>query len=457
MSAWSLEFPAGAFFLDFAWMGVFVVAAVWLRRQVGLIQDYLIPVNLLAGMLALACGSNGFAWIDLDGDRLAVYVYHLLALLFIALGLRSPEQGKGRNPVIFGLLFIFSYLIQGLVGLGIAYALIATIMPDLFAGIGLLMPLAFGMNPGIAYSIGSNWESHGFPDGGIVGLTLAAIGFLVAYGVGIAYLRRGIAAGQATYLDADTAAGRELRTGLIAPGGRPHGGHLTTAPESLESLTFHAGLVGLTYVVTWVLLTGAERLLVAAGAGQEIPTLWSFHFIAAAVVAMGMRRLLDATRAGTYVDDPTMTRIANVSMDLMVVASVAAISFAVVAAYWLPILLMSVAVTVATVCTLRIAINGLFTDHRLERFLAVFGNMTGTMQSALVLLRVLDPRLKSPVSHDLVYGSGLALVLGFPLLVLINAPVNYFEDPSAGFAYVGLALAVYLLLIGLALRWMAGK
>ncbi|MCH8494868.1 MAG: hypothetical protein LAT57_04455, partial [Balneolales bacterium] len=91
--------------------------------------------------------------------------------------------------------------------------------------------------------------------------------------------------------------------------------------------------------------------------------------------------------------------------------------------------------------------ENMFENYQLERKSAIFGNMTGTMQSALVLLRVLDPHHKSTVSQELVYGSGIALVLGFPLLLLINAPVHYFSDIQTGFWYVGFALSVYLLLL----------
>jgi ESS family glutamate:Na+ symporter len=193
------------------------------------------------------------------------------------------------------------------------------------------------------------------------------------------------------------------------------------------------------------------------GGEAEINTLWSFHFIIAAIVAMVSRRVIDATGAASVVDDTTMTRLSNVFMDVMVVASVAAISFAVISHYWIPILLLSVFVTLGTWWTIRYLTREGFQDFELERFVSIFGNMTGTMQSAMVLLRVLDAKLKSPVSHDLVYGSGLALALGFPLLVLINAPVNHFENLTLGFAAITVALAAYLALIWLALRWMGKR
>jgi ESS family glutamate:Na+ symporter len=457
MSAWSLGITLGELLLDLSWIGALLVLATVIRRYWRPLQEYLIPNNLVAGFIGLAIGMNGFGLIDLQTERLGAYVYHLLALLFVALSLRKPDGRSTKTPVLFGLLYIHTYLIQALLGMAVAFALIATLMPDLFPGIGFLMPLAFGMNPGIAYTIGHHWESHGFADGGVVGLTFAAIGFLVAYGVGMALVRSGIRRGEAAHYKADEPISVDIRTGLISGERKPVGGHLTTSPEAIESLTLHIGLIGAVYAATWLLVSAMDAGLTAIGAGKETATLWSFHFIVAAVMAMGIRRLIDASGAAPYIDDTTLTRLANLFMDVMIVASVAAIQFGVVAGYWLPVLLMSVVVGLATWITLRRLTRSLFDDHRLERFIAVFGNMTGTMQSAMALLRVLDPQLKSPVSHDLVYGSGLALALGFPLLLLINAPVNRFDDMGAGFAAVSLALLVYWALVYAALKWVGRR
>lgn len=62
--------------------------------------------------------------------------------------------------------------------------------------------------------------------------------------------------------------------------------------------------------------------------------------------------------------------------------------------------------------------------------------------------------MKSPASYNLVYGSGLALVFGFPLLLLINAPVHYFDDPTEGFWMVLFALIAYLVLLGIAWQYL---
>ncbi|MCC5907094.1 MAG: hypothetical protein JJU13_12860 [Balneolaceae bacterium] len=454
MSSWTLDITAGEFFLDFAWMGLLLVLGTWIRANIRFFQHFLIPANLIAGTIGLIFGANLIGWIDLTSDRLGTYVYHLLALLFIALSLRAPQKKIGLSSVKFGLIFISVYLVQAIIGLLIAFLLFYTIMPELFVGIGFLPPLAFGMNPGIAYSIGLNWEQFGFEHGGIVGLTFSAIGFLVAYTVGIGLVRRGIKKGRAVYLDSATEVSDDLKTGVFHDPQPNQEEKITTSPENIESLTFHIGLIGFTFVLTYGVVWLMELGLISAGAKNEVSTLWSFHFIFAAIVALFVRKLLDLSGASRVVDDTTMTRCSNLFMDFMIVASVAAISLVVVIQYWIPLLIISVAVAVTTWAVIYYLCHDSFKDFAFERYAAIFGNMTGTLQSALVLLRILDSGMKSPVSYNLVYGSGLALVFGFPLLLLINAPVHYFSDPVQGFWMVLFALIAYLLLLGIAWQFL---
>lgn len=451
-----MPFPAGRFFLDFAWLGGLLLAGFYLRHKVEFFKRNLIPANLLAGILGLAIGANGIHWIDLTSDRLGVYVYHLLALLFIGLSLRSSKGKIGLSSVKTGIIFIIVYLIQGIVGLGISLALIFSLMPDLFAGIGLLPPLSFGMNPGIAFTIGQNWEAFGFENGGIVGLTFSAAGFLAAYTTGVWIVKRGIQKGKATEMAKNQAVSSE---GLQVPENQEmfSAGRITTSPGVLESLSLHVGVIGAAYLFTWGMMKLGEELLIVIGAVNEASTLWSFHFVFAAIFALGIRKAIDLTDADRFIDDITMTRISNLFMDLMIAASVAAISLTVVASYWLPLLLISSAVILVTWWVLARVIPVVFRDYKLERLSAIYGNMTGTLQSGLLLLRILDERMETPVSYNLVYGSGLALVLGFPLLLLINTPVHYFSDITTGFAAVLLVLLVYLALLVIGLMFINGR
>ena len=50
----------------------------------------------------------------------------------------------------------------------------------------------------------------------------------------------------------------------------------------------------------------------------------------------------------------------------------------------------------------------------------MYGMLTGTISSGVMLLRELDPNYKTPAATNLLAGSSYGILLGAPLLVLIG-------------------------------------
>lgn len=457
MNSWLYELSFGTFMKDFAAIGVLMVLATLFRRYIPVFQRYLVPNNIIAGFLGFTVANFHPDFIDFESERMGVYVYHLLSLTFIAAAMCEGRNMFSRNPLITGIGLVFYYLLQGILGLLLNFIIIHTFMPDLFPGFGLLMPLAFGMGPGISFSIASNWEMHGFEYGGVTGLSLAAIGFLIAYIGGIIIIRSGIKKGEAAFVGKELRINDEVKKGLLKPENRPEAGRMTTAIEAIEPLTFHFALIGLAYSATYGLLAGLEKALLSFGAGTEVNTLWSFHFIFSAVTAIFLRNILDRLNLGHYIDPGLMTRSANLFMDYMITASIIGISYAVVVAYAWPILILSTIVGISTYLVIKLTIPWLFENHHFERFVSIFTNATGTIQASLILLRILDPKSKSTAGMDLILGSGVALVFGFPLLALINAPMNFFNNELSGYFYVWIAMSLYALMLFGILRMGVGS
>lgn len=445
MNPWTAQISLGDIILDMSVIGVLLLLATLIRRYVPIIQQSLVPNNIVAGLLALALGALTIGIVSTD--RMGFYVYHLLGLTFIAVAMSKPRTSSGISPMHTGMMFIATYLVQGIIGMFVTLGLIYTIMPDLYPGFGMLMPLAFGMGPGIAYSVATNWESAGFTDGGIAGLSIAAAGFAFAYIHGIFWMRKGIKDGLASLIQKDVPLSNELLTGLLLEENRPIAGLQTTASEAIESLTIHWSLIGMVYGLTWLLLTAVENMMTALGAGSELNTLWSFHFIFCSVLGIFTRRMIDHFDLGHHIDEGLMSRTGNLFVDVMITASLAGISVSVVGMYWIPIVLCSLTAGGATYFFIRTTSKYVFKDWVFERTISAYAVMTGTIQSGLVLLRVLDPKYDSPVSIDLVYASGFALVFGFPLLLLVNTPITFFGDILTGYIYSLAGMIAYALII----------
>ena len=67
----------------------------------------------------------------------------------------------------------------------------------------------------------------------------------------------------------------------------------------------------------------------------------------------------------------------------------------------------------------------LFPEYSEEQFLTMYGMLTGTASTGVILLREIDGDFKTPAADNMVYQNFPAIVFGFPLMLLATlAPVK---------------------------------
>jgi ESS family glutamate:Na+ symporter len=109
----------------------------------------------------------------------------------------------------------------------------------------------------------------------------------------------------------------------------------------------------------------------------------------------------------------------------MVVAGIAAIRLSALERYWGIMLLLGVAGLVITYVYNYFVARVLFPEYREEQFLTMYGMLTGTASTGVILLREIDGDFKTPASDNMVYQNFPAIVFGFPLMLLATmAPVQ---------------------------------
>ena len=113
-----------------------------------------------------------------------------------------------------------------------------------------------------------------------------------------------------------------------------------------------------------------------------------------------------------------MTRVSNFFFDIMVVAGVAAIRLDILENFWGIILILGVVGAIITYVYNRIVAKTLFKDYEEEQFLVMYGMLTGTASTGIILLREIDKDFKTPASDNLVYQNFPAIVFGFPMMFL---------------------------------------
>jgi len=104
----------------------------------------------------------------------------------------------------------------------------------------------------------------------------------------------------------------------------------------------------------------------------------------------------------------------------MIVAGVAAIEINDIKNYILPIVLLSFVGMVVTYAYIRLVAKECFKGFEHEFFLMSFGTMTGTASNGMILMKEIDPGLRTPTSSLYILSNFPAMVMIAPLLFLLN-------------------------------------
>jgi ESS family glutamate:Na+ symporter len=134
-----------------------------------------------------------------------------------------------------------------------------------------------------------------------------------------------------------------------------------------------------------------------------------------------------------------LDRVSGVMFDIMVVAAIAAITLASFQepTILIPLIVMCVVAGFATYFYVHYITTRLFPKYPEESFLAFFGMLVGMASTGVILLREIDPRFETPACKNLIYQALYAVLLGFPLLLLMGfAPQPGWTFPTLGILVV---------------------
>ncbi|MBR5230222.1 MAG: hypothetical protein IKW01_05120 [Firmicutes bacterium] len=424
-SVWGTVNIAGALIVS-------MLVANMIKRSIPVLRDSLIPTSVLGGLLLLVIsiiyetafkvpffdtavfGGKGLATLE-------VITYHSLALGFIASAFR-PAKGKmskERTTEIFntGVTTVSTYLIQAIVGLGITI-IASFVLTDFFQAAGVLLPFGYGQGTGQALNYGTIYETEfGFDGGKSFGLTVAAVGFLVASIGGVIHLN--------IVQKRFDIKGRHSDAGDVLTMSDIQGDNEIPMAGSLDKVSIQMAFIMGAYLLAYVAMYGLSALLPGFRA-----ILYGFNFLFGVLMAtiisvvVGQLHKKDIVHR-QYINTFLMTRISGFFFDLMIVAGIAAIRIQRLEEFVGVLVILCTVGAVVTYFYIRFICRTLFPDYAEEQFLGMFGMLTGTASTGIILLREVDRNLQSPVSDNLVYQNLPAIVFGFPIMLLATlAPVK---------------------------------
>lgn len=389
-----------------AWTGLFIVIGVILRANVKWLRNNLVPASVIGGVLGMLIMQTGIVW-NATSDQFTTIAGQLWSFSFANMGLtlavKKIESKKNKTMKEkmadsqfsgicgMGFFWVIPYALTAL----LSYVTLMILGPafGMDPVYGLQVPFAFAQGPGQSVTYGTMMQNNGVVDAVQVGVTFAAAGFLVAFGIGVPWVKKGIQKGLAPYAG-------EMKGGMVSgiyePQEQQWYGKETTHSGSVDTLAFHVALVG----VAWVIGQFCCMLfgMLPGFAGEMLS---GFLYLYAMLAGYAIRHLIVKWGLDKYLDRGTQIRISGFCIDMMVTAAFMGISLSVIGKWIVPILAVIVVSTLFTYATTRYFGERFGGKHGFERTVAIWGVLTGTNPTGQALCRMVDPDRKTSVLEEM--------------------------------------------------------
>ena len=395
-----------------------------LKKTISFLNKSLIPTSVLAGIILLIVTSiykaiTGVSLFDTDlfggngTSTLEIITYHGLGLGFIAMTLKESKKkfDKQRTSEIFntGVTTVATYLIQALFGLIITIGF-SFLIADLIPASGIILCFGYGQGTGQALNYGSTYQEYGLVGGRSFGLTIAALGFLSASIGGVIYLNVLKKKGKIVI--------NEDKIYEAMNNERVENIDEIPTNGSIDKMTVQVALIILVYAITYALM-----YLLSLAVPSFRAVLYGLNFLFGVLVATLFKLFFNIFRKKgiikkKYINSYLMNRISGFAFDLMIVAGIAAIQLDFISNYWYVLLILGIIGAVITFIYVRFVSRKLFGEYWIPQFFAMYGMLTGTASTGMILLREVDNNFESPVSDNLVYQNLPAILFGFPMMLI---------------------------------------
>ena len=252
--------------IDLGIISALILVGKYIRVKFNIVQKFLIPPSVLAGVIGLVLGPEVLGWLPLSGN-LGTYAGILIAFVFASLPFTSTSASRDFTKVkrMWGYSqggMLLQWAFGGLIGI----LVLGRIWP-LNDSFGISMPAGYCGGHGSAAALGNAFAGFGQEEVLTLAMTAATVGIICSIIFGLIFLRIGTRRGHSSCLTQAETLPEELRTGLVSKDNRRSIGEEVFSGISVSTLTFHLSLVALIVLFGYLLSRGGARLV----PGLELP------------------------------------------------------------------------------------------------------------------------------------------------------------------------------------------
>ncbi|MEM1226386.1 MAG: sodium/glutamate symporter [Planctomycetota bacterium] len=419
-----------------------------------------VPASLVGGLIGLIVVQLMSAfhttpvWLHDALVRMRDWPGILIAVVFagMLLGRRTPNPGSSSRWSAVGRQGLMVWIIvlgQSAVGMLVTWCLIQP-WYDLPNSTGLLIETGFAGGHGTAAAMGAvlAQPTVGLPEGLDLGILMATGGLVYGLIGGMFWVNLGTRWGwfpaSVSASEADSPDDSNRSDGLALDARETENDSLPT--DAIDPLLLQliwlmiamgiamAMQSTVAFLGSWldvVTFSGVDESLRSRASVSGVVS--SFPLFIYTLMSGGLVRwTLGRFGKPHWVDSELIQRWIGTSMDLLVIAAVVTLNLEAVASLWVPLAVLFIAGTTwSTFCWLVLSRRILPRSSWFPLSVINFGMSTGTTATGFVLLRAVDPELKSGAAEDYALAAPLSapfigggmLTIGLPLLVLEGIPI----------------------------------
>lgn len=389
--------------MDFAFMSILLFIAQIMRAKLKIVQRFLLPSSLLAGLMGLLLGHqflNVIPFTKFAGSYPYMLVVFLFGSLFIGnktkISFKKIMNEVGDTFLVNGAVYFWQYGIALVIGGGI----LAVLYPQIPSAFSVLMPGGFIGGHGAAAAFGGafneliNWD-EALP----IGQTFATIGLVVGVIGGIIYINIATRKKWTRFIATvkDLPAG--MRTGMNPKEEQDSVGVETVNTMSLDSLTWHVMLILIATCGGYYITNYLQSIFTSL----SIPM-----FSVSMLCGVAVQGVIKMLHIEDYVDKKMISHVGSAATDFLVAFGIATIRISVVVKYIVPILILSAIGVLFCTWYLYFVCRKLYHKYWFERGIFIFGWSTGVVAIGVTLLRIVDPQYRSKTLED--YGMAYVLL-----------------------------------------------
>lgn len=448
-------------FFVFIFLSVLLLIGTFLRAKFSIFQKLFLPASVIGGFIGLLLGPivlKKYALLPISNDWITVasLLPGLLIVPVVAsvpLGIRmksnhdigKKKESSGMMISVFIMFFmmaiisasqnLFSLLVSGSFKYMFNYE-------SIYATFGTELSAGFAGGHGTAGVVGSLLQSLNQPFWNTaqgVTTTTATVGLISGILIGIVLINIAARKGYTNYIQTGAALPKDMKTGVQPDQTKQESaGYEPTNSSSIDSLSFHLALIlmvsGLAFVTTYIFNKYNVLLL------NLIPE-WAYAIILMYIVWGLMQKF----RIDWLVDVKTKTKIASTLTEYAVVAAIVSLPIQAVFTFVLPLSIIIIGALLLTVFLAYFLSKKIFTDYWFERSMVLLGTNTGVFLTGLLLLKMVDPDMKSPILRDYSLSYSINSIISF-----IVFPVSFTLLINYGFiSGIGLFALLLIIFVGL--------